>query len=539
MRPSLRFGLVLCVTTLGLAACGLTLDVGPDPGGSGPDGGRPSGSSSSSGAVPEDGGGTSSSSGGSDAGPCEVDPSAPACIVEDLAVFVRAGAASGNGTKASPFGTIAEALQKRAGKSRVYVCAGDYAETVRVSTTALALVGGLDCATWLPPEDGGVALTRVTSAAGAVALDVLGVPTLVQNLTFQAPDAPPANVAPASPGVSSVAAFVHAGATLRSLGAQFVAGFGSDGTDAADRAAAAVGGDGTGAAGGVSTCGVPGGQGGVEEAASTRGQQVDNPAPAFGERGCPYRLQASPAPVCNQGDAYDATYFKCGNGSDGAAGVGGLPPEASPLPVGTLGDTGWLPSNGRAGFAGHAGGGGGGGGQAHVLTFDRDGGGGGAGGCGGEGGAGGGAGGASIGVLVHDASFVADAATVIAAAHGGDGGNGGGGGNGGKGGGGAMGPNEACDGGEGGGGGGGSGGQGGAAGLSAGIVFGGTANVSWRGTPIADTTAQLEGVTVDVAGAAGDGGDKGDGATGGPAGLNGVDGGPGPAQAAQSAFRAD
>ena len=139
------------------------------------------------------------------------------------------------------------------------------------------------------------------------------------------------------------------GATLRSLGARFVAGGGSDGRDAADRGTAANGTDAATHVGGVSTCGVGGGQGGVDATASTRGQQEGAAAPAFGERGCGFRPQADAPAACNQGAAYDATYLACGDGSDGAAGVGGLPPDPTPLVAGILGDVGWLPSTGRAG----------------------------------------------------------------------------------------------------------------------------------------------------------------------------------------------
>ncbi len=413
--------------------------MAPDPGDDETDGGGSSSPSSSSGSSLADAGNDAATD-KPDAGPCEL---APECLVDERAVFVRAGA---------------------------------YPETVRVDTTALTLVGGLDCTTWLPPGDGGMAVTHGSGRRGRrrAGRDRRSCPRASDRLR---------DAAPGTAGASSIAAFVHAGAHLTSVGAQFIAGYGSDGNDAADRAAGAAGGAGdVGIAGaGESTCNVPGGQGGAQNTASTRGEQAA-PEPPFRERGCGYRAKASPALMCNQGDAYHATYFRCGGGSDGAAGLGGAA-DPTLLAVGTASDVGWLPPRGRTGNAGSAsGGGGGGGGQANVLGFDREGGGGGAGGCG----------------------------------KGGDGGTG---------------PNEACDGGDGGGGGGGSSGQGGAADAWPASCSG----VRRRRRGVGATTAQLDGIVVGVGGTAGAGGDNGDGGAGPQPGTNGV---AGVAEAAQSAFRA-
>ena len=60
---------------------------------------------------------------------------APSCITNDVAVFVDAtsGLDTNPGTKEAPVKTLAAALDKLAGKPRVYVCEGTYAERVTLT----------------------------------------------------------------------------------------------------------------------------------------------------------------------------------------------------------------------------------------------------------------------------------------------------------------------------------------------------------------------------------------------------------------------
>ena len=74
---------------------------------------------------------------------------APKCVVNEFGVFVDgAGGSDGNvGTKDSPVKTLSAGLGKLSGKARLYICAGTYAEHVKL-TSAVSLFGGFACGTW-------------------------------------------------------------------------------------------------------------------------------------------------------------------------------------------------------------------------------------------------------------------------------------------------------------------------------------------------------------------------------------------------------
>ncbi len=121
--------------------------------------------------------------------------------------LAESGVAGGDGTMAHPAATIGQgiALAVANRKSRVYVCAGGYAEQV-ILTSAVSLYGGFAC----PAGNGGRAwsytggLAQVISPVPAYALSVSGVSSstvIVEDLSFETPAA-------TAPGASSLAALI-------------------------------------------------------------------------------------------------------------------------------------------------------------------------------------------------------------------------------------------------------------------------------------------------------------------------------------------
>lgn len=406
------------------------------------------------------------------------------CISEEKGVFVKAGAQGGDGTRAKPFGKIQDGIEAAtAAKFRVYVCEGDYAETVSIKKT-VGIYGGLvgcDATTWTPTPG---RVSRVKAAAG-YALDASGGSIELTDLSFTAPDfAGQTETTEGTAGKSSIAAFVHSGADVQAKRTSFIAQGGGNAKATmaapADSAAGGVGGTAAsgaaGGAGGTLSCAavdVSGGKGGTGGSSIKTSQSVSGmPTPSSGLRGCNGSAENMAGP-CQSGAA-------CGNGINGVGGSSSAA-GASTSPA-KLEAAGLSPLPGvSGGSGGHGNGGGGGGGD--VGSAANHGGGGGAGGCGGAGGKGGGAGGASVAVVVHDAGFACAEGCSAKAGIAGKGGKGQKGQDGGMGGnaGGATGVGLGCNGAFGGGGAGGQGGQGGAAGLASGIVFGGSAKVSWAG----------------------------------------------------------
>ncbi len=414
------------------------------------------------------------------------DPSTESCLVsEAYGVFVAAaGSDQGDGSREHPFATIGFAIAHLSGKTRLFICDGNYPEQVTIQSNPVNLYGGLACADgWV--WDGGE--TDVLSPSDGYALSITDLdnatPIEVEDLAFTVPDATSASDGGASPddsgsnsnaGASSVAAIV-ANSAVRLTRVTLVAGAGANGADG--RPGAANFGSADTLSPSITGVGLTNicrymddsSTGGSGEGAysvdaglfSASGAGTSNPtiAPAWmvaGHDGAPSN-GSGPGDPGADGPPRPA--------ASGAAAYGNV--SESPLT--------WNPTAGGDGPAGQPGQGGGGGlGFVHNGLIRQTGGAGGAGGCGGAGGTGGQGGGGSIALLAWNSTVVLSSCTVTTAA-GGDGGRGGDGAAGQWGGAGYVLSSTLLtweNGGNGGNGAGGSGGQGGAAGVSAAIVYG-------------------------------------------------------------------
>jgi hypothetical protein len=438
----------------------------------------------------------------------------PCVLGEPYGVFVAAQAnggndAAGDGSRASPYATIGTALQHLGGKTRVYVCNGDYAEQVTL-TVAVSLYGGLGCpgaasgAAW--SYVGGLAQVNSPSPDFAIKIDGVQGAISIEDLGFTAPNAIGQDAK--GNGRSSIAALLNA-STVHLTRVTLTAGTGTDGAAGTDGAstpnysggvnassgsAGAMPDGGTGAGtGGANGCrngdssgGGAGGGAGIAASSQTGGD---------GQSGS----SAPPAPATpgRDGAGGRGGQFACGvgpnPGADGAPNAKGSAASA----YGALSASGWVSSWGGDGQVGAPGQGGGGGGG----LSDRGGSGGGAGGCGGSGGTGGKGGGGSIALASVGATVVLTQCTLRTSV----GGSGGAGGRGqdGQGGGSSQAGQLGCSGNVGGNGAGGSGGAGGTGGLSVGILYSGT-------PPAFDPLTVF---TTGMAGAQGARGAKGNGGT--------------------------
>ncbi len=419
------------------------------------------------------------------------DPSKdPSCVNDSSGIFVSSGGADSNaGTKEAPLKTIGAALAKAASASKasVYICAGTYAEHVKI-TSAVNLYGGFACADWsyattnkpkVLPSDVGYALD-IESVSSAIA---------IADLEFDA-------VAGTTAAPSSIAAFVNASPQVTMSRVTLTAAAGTTGADGASSATTTL-------ARGLKGNNADGGAGGAEQTCpcpdgNTVGGKGGNNivGQSDGMAGTPNRNGTPPSDgLGGTGGATCAT----GLGHDGAAGDAGSP-AASAQVLGTLDATGFRPAKGGDGSAGACGQGGGGGGVTVAGgTANAGGGGGGCGGCGGALGSGGAGGGASIALVAFNAPVTLVGCTLSADV----------GGNGGKGGdpqagaqGGASGldtSGNSCSGGGGGTGGNGGAGGGGAGGVSAAVVQKG-------GAPQTDSATQMSVKTAGTGGAPGAGG---------------------------------
>ena len=479
-----------------------------------------------------------------------MDPADDACVLDNaLGVFVASAAdaegdaaageggaesASGDGSMARPYTTIAQGLANLGSKARIYVCNGPYGEQVNV-TTAVSVYGGLSCASgpagrvW--SYVGGSA--QVISPSPLYALSVVGAATgsvTIEDVSFATPSATAA-------GGSSLAALITSSA-VNLVRVTLSAGSGGNGAPGADgiqnpnytgtapdggsQVTPGPPGSGTfqiaGGVGGLNRCthsgvsaGGGGGYGCAGDGLGSPGTAMPKaPVTATGRDGLPGAdggAGSSPA-----GDP----------GADGLAGDAGLAAEV----FGSLSATGWTPGPGKDGDPGNPGQGGAGAtdplyGSCGSSTQSIGGGGGGAGGCGGAGGKGGGGGGASI-ALASVTSTIELTACTLSAAAAGNGGAGGAGqdGQAGAPGGDAMFPAEHAAGGAGGNGAGGSGGAGGAGGISVGILN--------LGSMITSDKATTTGTRVGAAGAGGAAGLAGRHSLGGlMTGMDGHSGAPG------------
>ncbi|WP_438033121.1 hypothetical protein [Sorangium sp. So ce204] len=436
---------------------------------------------------------TSTGPGGGTTNPgCEADPAQDASTATDeCAVFASASAEpGGDGTKAQPYASLAEAVANANGK-RVLACAsGAFAESVRIEA-GVEVIGGFDCAaewTWsaearsaIEAPAGQIALTLSEGASGAK----------VRSFAVRAASA-------TEPGRSSIGVAVAAiEAELAKV--DVTAGDGMDGAKGETPAeapqvgasaatmsasnACALPADVRGGEAGVTTCedgetrggrGGPGGSPGMDEG---NGQRGEDGAPMPEENPNNKGLGG-----IGQTDAAE----ECRRGEDGKSGESGTVGAAGSDTTLTL--AGIAGGDGGTGTSGKRGQGGGGGGGAKAGLFCQpgadivegpgaSGGGGGAGGCGGKGGGGGKAGGSSIGILSLGTKLeLADVTVAVGkAGKGGDGAGGRGGAAGGSGGpGGAassLGGSIGCRGGDGGQGGTGGPGAGGRGGHAVGIAY--------------------------------------------------------------------
>ncbi|WP_394827310.1 hypothetical protein [Pendulispora albinea] len=341
-----------------------------------------------------------------------------ACLDNGIAVFVAStGLDSADGTKEHPVQSIQTALSKAAsaGKSRVYVCDGSYAERVKIDRP-ISVYGGFACTgAWtytgarakIAPGESGPAL-EVRNVAGAI---------VVADLEFTAKNA-------TSPGESSIAGWVSqsGGVTFRRV--KLTAGTGADANstpvtipDWVPPKAL----DGNSADGGA-----PGGEqpNPCSGLTAPSDRSVGGPGGnrnSDGGSGLP-KIPEKPAGSGNTGAGGNTAMTGCsGIAFPGAYGVGGVQASEGTA-LGQVGPNGYVSASGATGGNGVTGqGGGGGAGKAASTAY---GGGGGAGGCGGKGGVGGQAGGSSIALLVHRMKVTLES-TTLHADKGGQGGPGG------------------------------------------------------------------------------------------------------------------
>jgi len=460
-----------------------------------------------------------------DGGPCTLteDPHDTGCKpLDGTGLFVNAGAAAGGtGTQGKPFQKISDAVATLSSgepnkPGRIYVCAGEYTETVTIDSGLVEdvkIFGGLSCANWAWTSGAAV---HVKPSGGGYALHVMNATKKIEisDVGFESPAA--AGYESNGAGKSSIAGFVSQSTdvTLRRVVLKAGAGVaGKTGDATADWSGAAPTGNlGTAGAGGGDQPATPF----ICPSGTTQGGRGGNLS-GSGADGFPGTLPVFPAG--HDGARSSAT--ECANsnvaGHDGSYGPGGKTTGSAgsgASAAGTLAGPGWLAANGGPGGPGTAaqGGGGGGGGTA------GGGGGGGQGGCGGSGGNAGTGAGASIALLAYS-SPVKLANCTLSAAAGAAGGAGGKGQNGQEGGFHGNAGGNGCQGGNGGIGGSGGGGGGGAGGVSVGIGYFGAAPIV-DGTTVTNATTQ-PGVTSGIAGAGGAAGPPGAAGAGSPAGLVG------------------
>ncbi len=161
-------------------------------------------------------------------------------VSESYGVFVSASGsdASGDGTRAHPYGTLGHAMDKAelGGAKRVYACgsAGSYAENVVVSASTgrdgLHVYGGLDCTTtpgtWVYSAS---QLATVAPATGyALQVTGLSVGVTFEDFAFEAasaPSTPPSSGA----GASSIAVVISGSTGVVLTRGRIVAGDGQPG----------------------------------------------------------------------------------------------------------------------------------------------------------------------------------------------------------------------------------------------------------------------------------------------------------------------
>ena len=406
-----------CEDTLSCPHSGTGVDGGGATGGSGNVGG-------SAGNATGTGGVSGGVSGGPDTGPAE--------LSEEDGVFVDPSA-SGDGTRATPFATLAEALTSvSAGGANadkdIYACSThqDFNEAITfgVAADSVRLLGGLDCDNWEP--SGNAPLTELTSTTSN-GIELVNVTSLIiENFSIVAQDA--LDTGTSSYGVWST------GSTATIRGCTITAGNGADGGTPEQLSAATQGIDGNpgddactlGSSGGALAISECGAVDSVGNSGGAGGGAVGVPG-GSGQDGTPIEMSRG-----GGGDAQTDS-ATCTLGDLGEAGTAGT--TGSGASNGSFFDgSGYLGVEGGTGTAGTVGqGGGGGGGSLSPVSCPSDdpnpptgasGGSGGGGGCGGSGGQGGTPGGASIALGAAMNSDITLEETTLVTGSGGVGGDG-------------------------------------------------------------------------------------------------------------------
>lgn len=465
----------------------------------------PIGAGGAGGGAEAGGGGGTGGEGGSDISK-NCNPTEGAPIEADCGVFVKSGS-NGDGTQASPFGSITGAVQGIGSATRIYVCGGDTFTGSVELPGGVSLYGGFDCSAWSYGD--AAPKPTINGDVEEPALKIMESGTsVVQSMKIESPDAGTA-------GSSSIAVMVS-GATVRFDRCSIRAGDGAAGApgvheDASPTPSAANAFSGAnGCIDSNPTAGGPPGQLMCNGSVRDGGVGGSGGSGANGGGGDP----GNPAGANNIGGKGETStgMTQCGLGGVGDAGMHGNPGAgAMSSELGTVDENGYQGASGQDGLtAGDPGqGGGGGGGGNGCGGFGPGGGGGGAGGCGGLPGQGGGGGGGSFGLVILAGSDVTLVDVTVKAGAGGMGGAGDSGQEGMEGGteGGPGTGSGACSGGAGG-----KGGQGGAGGGGRG---GPSVAIAYVGDPPTEQgDNQVDAAATPAAG--GDGGDGGVGNTGGP-----------------------
>ncbi|WP_437929604.1 hypothetical protein WMF37_10130 [Sorangium sp. So ce291] len=427
-------------------------------------------------------------------------------------MFVSATASDGgDGTRAAPVKTLAEAVQLAAQKEdetarSVYACAQTFEEALTV-TSGVNIFGGLDCEANWQWEDG--KKTTLTASPGAVPLAIRaeGATVRLEDLHVVAP-----SIDPDDAGTSVIAAIAERCAVDLAR-CTFEAGHAAPGAPGeasppqparppqGNRGVNACSADDVSALAPLpNECGT---EDNIDESLGGRGGNGFVTRGTDGASGSP-GTDANP-----NGGAYVSIGGTCTAGDTGSDGDPGAP-GAGARGIGQLSSAGYAGLPGRDGQGGKTAQGGGGGGGTRGNTScpgstdgGASGGNGGAGGCGGAGGQGGSPGGSSIALLSLDATLTFRGVRLIArnGGRGGDGAAGQDGGPGAYGGPGGAGSStsdvrDGCYGG--------SGGRGGTGGRGGGGQGGHSLAIAFQGTP--DTAPSLDGVMMVQLGAPGEGG---------------------------------
>ncbi len=183
-----------------------------------------------------DGGDDGTADGGGSDGGCDSSqsPKTNACVISDaMGVFVApSGSDTAQGTMSDPFATVTRGILAASGAhKRVYLCAATYFDqaVLDASANGVSIYGGLAC----PGGDAGASWSytgrpaTIAPATGyALEIDTVSMAVVIEDIELAAHDA-------ATPGGSSIAAFVNGAASVDFVRVTLSAGAGAEGTSAA------------------------------------------------------------------------------------------------------------------------------------------------------------------------------------------------------------------------------------------------------------------------------------------------------------------